>query len=355
MPFPTYGAVRLDDQAQFDPLDVLRALAADFRGRGGTIAEGVRVTGVRAVARRPGQPSVVHTSAGDVLARRVVLATGIPILDRGLYFAKVSASRSYALSFRVPDGSVASDFGMFLSVDAPKRTLRTTPAIPADAAGEGDLLIVGGNGHRVGHHPHPHDLVEDLESWTQAYYPGAERTHVWSAQDYHSANTIPFVGWLPRSLGRVFLATGFDKWGMTNAVAAGLRLAGDLLGGNIPWATTLGTRITRPQSMAAGALVNAEVGADLVTGWAHGLTESGEGAPPPPEGQGEVRRIGGRPVAVCTVGGVTREVSAVCPHLRGIVRWNDQELSWDCPLHASRYQADGTRIEGPTTEDLAAL
>ncbi|BDZ47671.1 hypothetical protein GCM10025866_35800 [Naasia aerilata] len=334
---------------------MLRALAADFRGRGGTIAEGVRVTGVRAVARRPGQPSVVHTSAGDVLARRVVLATGIPILDRGLYFAKVSASRSYALSFRVPDGSVASDFGMFLSVDAPKRTLRTTPAIPADAAGEGDLLIVGGNGHRVGHHPHPHDLVEDLESWTQAYYPGAERTHVWSAQDYHSANTIPFVGWLPRSLGRVFLATGFDKWGMTNAVAAGLRLAGDLLGGNIPWATTLGTRITRPQSMAAGALVNAEVGADLVTGWAHGLTESGEGAPPPPEGQGEVRRIGGRPVAVCTVGGVTREVSAVCPHLRGIVRWNDQELSWDCPLHASRYQADGTRIEGPTTEDLAAL
>ena len=354
LPFPTYGAVRLRDQAQFDPLDVLTALAADFRERGGTLVEGVRARRVRAVTA-PDRRAIVHTDAGDITAERVVLATGIPFLDRGLYFAKLSHSRSYALTFRVPAGTLAEDFGMFLSTDEPKRTLRSIPAVPADGLGEdaGDLLLVGGNGHRVGHHPHPRDLVADLETWTESWFPGAQRTHAWSAQDYRSANLIPFVGWLPRSRGRVFLATGFDKWGMTNAVAAGLRLSGELLGGHIPWARTLGRRVTRPRSMALGAVANAEVAADLATGWARALTSTG--TEPPAEGQGEVRNVGGRPVAVCTVGGVTREVGARCTHLGGIVRWNDQELSWDCPLHASRYRPDGTRIEGPTTDDLAAV
>jgi glycine/D-amino acid oxidase-like deaminating enzyme/nitrite reductase/ring-hydroxylating ferredoxin subunit len=354
LPFRTYGAVRLRDQAQFDPMDVVTALAADFRERGGTLVEGVRAKGVRAVTA-PQHRCVVHTEAGDVTADRVVLATGIPFLDRGLYFAKVSHSRSYGLSFRVPAGTLPGDFGMYLSTDEPKRTLRSIPAVPADGFGDdaGELLMVGGNGHRVAHHPHPKDLVADLETWTESHFPGAERTHAWSAQDYRSANLIPFVGWLPRGGGRVYLATGFDKWGMTNAVAAGLRISGEILGGHIPWARTIGHRTTRPRSWGLGIATNAEVAADLTRGWAGALAASGGQAPP--EGQGEVRSVAGRPVAVCTVGGVTREVSAVCTHLGGIVRWNDQELSWDCPLHASRYRADGARIEGPTTDDLATV
>ncbi|MCU1529969.1 MAG: FAD-dependent oxidoreductase, partial [Frondihabitans sp.] len=35
VPFPAYGAVGLAGQAQFDPMDVLRALATDVRGHGG--------------------------------------------------------------------------------------------------------------------------------------------------------------------------------------------------------------------------------------------------------------------------------------------------------------------------------
>lgn len=356
LPFPTYGAVRLRNQAQIDPLDVLRTLAADFRSRGGALVEGVRVTGVRALTTGPGRPCVVESSAGDVRADRIVLATGTPILNRGLYFAKMTHGRSYALSFAVPPGTVPADFGMYLSVDSPRRTLRTTPVVPADrpGSGDGELLIVGGNGHKVGHHPHPRDLVRDLETWTAAYFPGAEPTAAWSAQDYKSANLIPFVGWLPRSGRRVFLATGYDKWGLANGVAAGLRIAADILGGSPPWARTLARRLTGPSSLALGASFNAEVGKDLFTGWSAALAEDGDDTPPA-EGEGVVRRVGGRPVAVCTVGGVTSEVSAVCSHLGGIVTWNDQELTWDCPLHGSRYRADGGRIEGPTTRDLGVV
>jgi len=339
LPFETYGAVRLPDQGQFDPMDVLAALAEDFAARGGGIFEGVRVQGVD--ARKPAR---AKTTKGEVFAEHVILATGIPILDRGLYFAKLTPQRSYALAYRVP-GAIPA--GMYVSADTPTRSLRTTP----DPAGAGELLIVGGNGHEVGRHASPQAQIDDLEAWTTATFPGAERTHAWSAQDYDSHNEVPFVGWLPRAHGRAFVATGYSKWGMTNAVAAAVRLSAEILGGNLPWAQQLGHRITRPQSIVEGAIANLKVGAEATRGWVAAELGSLPDSPPA-EGDGVVGSDGAAPVAVCTVGGVTRTVSAVCPHLGGIVTWNDAERSWDCPLHGSRFAADGELLEGPATSGL---
>ena len=98
LPYPSYGAVRLADQAQFDPLDLLTALAAELRSRDGVLVEGVRVVDVDVEDRA----SVTHRAPDTVTAENVILATGVPILDRGLYFAKVTPQRSYALAFRVP-------------------------------------------------------------------------------------------------------------------------------------------------------------------------------------------------------------------------------------------------------------
>jgi glycine/D-amino acid oxidase-like deaminating enzyme/nitrite reductase/ring-hydroxylating ferredoxin subunit len=339
LPFESYGAVRLPDQGQFDPMDVLAALARDFASRGGHVFEGVRVQGVD--ARKPAR---VKTTKGDVVAEHVILATGIPILDRGLYFAKLTPHRSYALAYRVP-GPIPT--GMYISADKPTRSLRTAP----DPAGPDELLLVGGNGHEVGRQPNPQANVDDLEAWTTSHFPGAERTHAWSSQDYEPHNEVPFVGWLPRAHGRAFVATGYSKWGMTNAVAAAIRLSGEILGGHMPWADQLGHRITRPQSLAEGAIANAKVGVQATRGWV--AAELGKlPGQPPPEGEGVVGTDGVAPVAVCTVDGVTRTVSAVCAHLGGIVTWNNAERSWDCPLHGSRYAADGTLLEGPATSGL---
>ncbi len=340
LPFESHGAVRLADQGQFDPMDVLEALAQDFTARGGLLYEGVRVQGVD--ARKPAR---VKTTKGDVFAEHVILATGIPILDRGLYFAKLTPQRSYAIAYRVP-GEIPA--GMYVTADEPTRSLRTTP----DPAGSGELLVVGGNGHEVGRHPSPQAQVDDLEAWTTTHFPGAERTHAWSAQDYESHNEIPFVGWLPRAHGRAFVATGYSKWGMTNAVAAAIRLSAEILGGNLPWADQLGHRITRPQSLVEGAIANLKVGAEATRGWV--AAELGDVPDTPPaEGEGVVGSDGAVPVAVCTVGGITRTVSAVCSHLGGVVTWNNAERSWDCPLHGSRFSADGSLLEGPATSDLA--
>lgn len=344
-PFTVHGAISLADQAQFDPMDVLGALVAELRSLGCVLFEQTRVTGVQS-----SEPAIVQTARGSVSARSVVLATGTPILDRGLYFAKVEALRSYLTAFRVPGGPDSLPPGMYLSVDAPTRSLRTVP-IDGD-----ELLLVGGNGHPVGRAKSTKHQVDDLVAWTQEHFPGAELTHSWSAQDYRSANRIPFVGWLPRGRGRIYLATGYDKWGMTNGVAAALSLSADLIGGNLPWAKTLHHRVTRPADLASGAKMNAEVGAHLTAGWIAAEVSGPQldlETQTPREGEAVVGRHGRSPVGVSTVDGVTCAVSATCTHLGGIVSWNDAERSWDCPLHGSRFSADGTVLEGPATEDLA--
>ncbi|MEJ1089556.1 FAD-dependent oxidoreductase [Microbacterium sp. Mu-80] len=340
LPFETHGALRLRDQAQFDPMDVLRTLAADVRAHGGAIVEGARVNDVET-----GEPSRVSTSLGEVLADVVVLATGIPILDRGLYFAKVRASRSYAQAYRV-SGELPQE--MYLSIDAPTRSLRTAPV------GDERLLLVGGNGHTVGRETDTRRLVDDLEQWTHRHFPGAERTHAWSAQDYESMNLVPFVGWMPRTGHHVTLATGYNKWGMTNGVAAALSMTADILGGSIPWAKTLHHRITLPQDVAHGVAANAQVAGRLASGWVSSNVHSLPDAPPA-EGEGVVGAYDKEPTAVSTVDGTTCRLSAVCTHLGGIVTWNGAERTWDCPLHGSRFDSAGRLLEGPAVDDLERL
>ena len=46
-------------------------------------------------------------------------------------------------------------------------------------------------------------------------------------------------------------------------------------------------------------------------------------------------------------------VSAVCPHMKCIVNWNNAEKTWDCPCHGSRFTIQGRVIEGPAQHDLA--
>ncbi len=339
LPFPVRRTLRLKDQAQFHPLEVLAGLAAELRRRGGALIEGVRVRGV-AKAEFDGVQLV--TGAGTVTASNVVLATGIPILDRGGYFAVLQPMRSYCVALTVTD-DVPED--MYLSADSPTRSLRT-------AVVDGTkYLIVGGNGHKVGHSSNTQAKVDDLTRWAQEYFPTARPAYAWSAQDYKPAASVPYVGKVPAGGGHIYAATGYNKWGMTNAVAASLALSSEILGGTMPWARTLyRTKVSSADALST-TQANALVGMELVTGWLSGLAKTGTSVPG--EGEGRVIREGARPIGVCTVDGVQHRVSAVCPHLKGILTWNDAERSWDCPLHGSRFTAEGELLEGPATSDLS--
>jgi glycine/D-amino acid oxidase-like deaminating enzyme len=191
-----------------------------FEARGGVLHVGCRVAAVVA-----GAPCTVVSSHGIVQADHVVVATGTPSLGRRGQGRTLMTVRSYAIACRLA-GPVPQ--GLYVSVDDPVRTLRPagTPL--------GELLVVGGTSHVAGQ-GEPDVAILDLERWTERYFPEAEVTHAWSLQEYRSSNTLPYVSALAGSGGQVLVAIGYDKWGMTNGVAAALRMAGEIKGARPGW------------------------------------------------------------------------------------------------------------------------
>ena len=364
--FPFAGGVALAGQAQLDPLAMLLALADRARALGVSIHEHTRAT-----AALRGR---VTTPAGEVTGEHVVVASGIPFTDSGGFFARVEPHRSYALALELPDGRVPP-LDMHLSTGSPSRSVRDA-VLPGGRA----ALVVGGNGHVVGRSTSERGAVADLTAWAQRYFPGLPLIASWSAQDYTPVDQLPFVGPLLPLGERTLVATGFGKWGMAAAPAAATVLTATITGEAAPdWAEAFGSwEGHEARGITTAISTNLGVAARLVgdrvrtVGEPTGAAWAGDAAAPsdtasdpgpdsasaepstgdPVEGAGWTTGGPLRPVAVSTVGGRTRRVSAVCPHLGGVLRWNDAECTWDCPLHGSRFEPDGTLLEGPATHDL---
>ena len=333
----THGAVVLPDQLQLDPCELLEALAREATSHGVHLVEGARVRGVS------GQdPYLVHTDHGAARATTVVLATNAPLLDRGGFFARVEAARSYGLAFRTPD--VAVD-GMYLSAETPSRSLRDAPSND----GDGSLLLVGGNGHPTGREHSASERLDVLRRWTAEHFPASEEVSAWSAQDYVPHGALPYAGPVLPGTSGLLMTGGYSKWGLTNGVAAAHVVAAHLSGETPGWAEAFSTWSRRLPKGALGAVrANAGVALQMGAGWVRPVLHPGGGSPA--EGEGDVRLDrAAPPTAVSTTSGVLRRVSAVCTHLGGIVSWNDAERSWDCPLHGSRFAPDGEVLEGPAT------
>jgi glycine/D-amino acid oxidase-like deaminating enzyme/nitrite reductase/ring-hydroxylating ferredoxin subunit len=339
VPFPHAGGTVLAEQAQLDSMDVLDALVAQVRGHGGTVVEGSRVVSVTAT----GDPVATLEDGATVRGGSLVVATGTPVLDRGLHFAKLEPMRSYALAF---DHDDPPDL-MMLSAGNPSRSLRDAPG-----PGGRRRLLVGGEGHPVGRVGSEQAHVDRLRAWTAEYFPGAVETHAWSAQDYAPHDKVPFVGAMPRGNARILVAGGYDKWGMTNAVAAALTLSAMVLRQDRPpWAEMLASRGTSARGALEVARINAEVALYMSRGLLGAELRSSPSSDQP-EGAGAVGRSGVVPVGRATTGGRSCSVVALCTHLGGTLAWNDAERSWDCPLHGSRFTADGEVLEGPATRPL---
>jgi glycine/D-amino acid oxidase-like deaminating enzyme len=313
LPYPVRGAIRMPGQFQLDPMELLDELARQAVAHGVRIVEGSRVLKVRG-----SDPVRVTTEDGQVEAGRVVVATNMPMLDRGGFFARMEPSRSYSVVFRTEQPVVDA---MYLSADEPSRSLRDAPSE------SGHLLLVGGNGHTTGRGGSTRQRLETLRTWTHEHWPDAVETHAWSAQDYVPHHSLPFAGPILPNSEEILIGGGYSKWGMTNAVAVSLALSARILGGTPPeWSEVLRTCApTELRGLATAARLNGEVGLEMARGWVGALAT------------GSVREKG---------------LTRVCTHLGGVVRWNEAERSWDCPLHGSRFDETGPVLEGPAVRPL---
>lgn len=339
-PFATHGAATLADQAQVDPASLVAALVEEFRRAGGVLVEDARVDHVNWF----GTPRATLADGRQVVAQSMVITTGTPILDRSMAFADLEPSRSYLVAYELD----APPTTMALSAGSPTLSLRD-----ARTADGRPALLVGGHGHLVGRTTSEHEHVDTLRAWTAEHVPDAREIAAWSAQDYTTADGLPRFGRMPRGGGNIRFATGFAKWGFTNGPASALAIAGDILGETpTPWAEALTHRSSPLVSVGGRARINAGVAKEVVTGALGAVLRSDV---PLAEGQGAVHREGAKLVAESNVDGRVRRVQGLCTHLAGVLRWNDAEKSWDCPLHASRFAPDGQVLNGPATRPLACL
>lgn len=347
LPYPVAAGVVLPDQAQFDPLPYLRGLAEEVAAAPGShVHEDSRVTSVLSRGRRG-----VRTAGGRVEADHVIVATLLPITDQGGFFARCEPKRSYALTVSI-DGPLPD--GMFLGADEPTRTLRPVPRTD----GDDPLLLVGGGGHVVGRKAPTMSEYTDLLEWAEANFSVKAVHHRWSAHDYMPVDELPYVGPVWSPLGGTLVATGFAKWGMTNGTAAAMALADRVLerphGPAEEWAGLFDPARLSLQGAKTATKLNAAVAGRLALDWARPGAASGVDGDPS-TGGARSGREGIRPVGEAEVDGRPCRLSLVCTHLGGVVQWNDAERSWDCPLHGSRFAADGSVQDGPATRPLRRL
>ena len=340
LPFEVPGAVRFIGMAQFHPGKWLAGLADAITNRGGTVCSGVRAVGLD-----EGDPHRVRTTGGEVRARDVVVATHYPIFDRGGYFARLTPTRDLVVAGPVPTAGAPPD--MYLAVDG-TRSVRTAP-LEQDA--ERRMLIVSGGHYRTGTTSEVLVRHRELADWGARTLRLSDITHRWSAHDLSTVDRLPYIGRYRPGSHRMWVATGFGAWGMTNGTLAGLILADLITGQPNPWAAVYDPNRVN-SAMALGLVRDAAVAGSVLVG-GHLGSLGGPSAEDLTPGQGTVIWRDGRPTAVSRDDdGTLHAVSARCTHLGCIVRWNDAERSWDCPCHGSRYDQRGDVLHGPATEPL---
>jgi glycine/D-amino acid oxidase-like deaminating enzyme/nitrite reductase/ring-hydroxylating ferredoxin subunit len=333
LPFPVHGAVKVPEQAEFHPVRYLLGLAEALDANGPRVFERSRVAQVTG-----GQ---VTTEAGRrVAANHVVLATHLPILDRGGHFALVEPERSHGIGVRLA-GSVPQ--GMYLSAGTPAVSLRSHPL-----DGE-ELFIVGGLSQRMGTGD-PGEAFLELARYATERLEATSVEYRWSAHDYMPIDELPLVGPLWPFGGGILFATGMRKWGLAMGAASARILADSMLGRDNPWADTFDPRrLPTPSAVA-------ELGKNGVITAAHLLGDRirrDGGESELAKGEGAIVDSGlGKKALYRDDAGKLHRMSARCTHLGCIVSWNRAERTWDCPCHGSRFAATGEVIDGPAIKPL---
>lgn len=338
LPFPVRGAVRFGDQAWFHPRLFCLGLAEMIQREGGTVTEGMRALDVEGNG-----PYRVKVDDGEIEARAVVLASHAPFIDSGLFFARTRPMRSYVIA---AEREVAFD-GMYISLEQPTRSIRP------HYASSGPLLLIAGGGHVAGREGRDGASYDDLRNYASERFDIEEASWQWSSQDLEPADGLPFIGPISDRRPNLYLATGFDKWGLSNAAAAARVISHDIEGRPHPFGRVTDAR-RWDLARSAGVVLSqgaATVKSLVVDGL--GMLLSLDGPQSLAPGDAAIVTAGKERVAAYRdEDGDLHAVSPRCTHLGCIVAFNHGEKTWDCPCHGSRFGLDGRVLEGPATEPL---
>lgn len=333
IPFPTLGALRLDNQLDLDASAYVQGLARGLPTNV-TVFEDTRVTSIE-----DGEPLEVHTEQGILRARFVVSATHVPG-GRNTLHTKTAAYRSYVISARVEGGLPP---GIFVDGLDPYHYLRD----------HGGLVVLGGEDHKAGQRPDGAAPFDALEVYLRERFKVTEIVDRWTSELYAPVDGLPYIG--PIADGSKHLvATGYDGDGLLFGTIAGKILSGHILDRPVAHA-----ELFRPSRVnltaAAPTFVKEQVNVafHLVGDRVASAPTSAEGVAP---GAGAIVDLEGTRCAVFRdESGTVHVRSATCPHLGCVVQWNPEARTFDCPCHGGCFSPLGEVLGGPPASALKVL
>lgn len=343
IPVPAVCGISLPNQARFHPLQYLKRLTEELVSLGVQIYE--KTTAANLEENDDHVKVFLENGDHHITSKYVVSASHFPFHDPRLYLARMHAERSYAIAIE-PETSYEGD--MYISIDKPERSLRS---VQYD---DKKLLIVGGENHKTGQGISTHEHYEELLKFIGEHF-GVKKVYFrWSAQDLITIDKLPFIGPIGGAYNRVFVGTGYAKWGMTTGTVAGRLLTDLIMKRSNPYAELYDPgRFKADPSIKNMIKENLNVVKELITGKVD-LSYPKLGDLGTDEGS-VVWHEGKRAGAYKDPEGKVHLVDRTCTHLGCEVEWNSGERSWDCPCHGSRYSYDGTVMEGPASEPLKKL
>lgn len=334
LPFAVEAAICYENQAQFNPVSYIAGLAGTLPGTGSHVFENTRAISY--------ESKRVNTALGRVNASQVIMATHLPSGLTGAYYSRAFPTAKPLIAAkinRIPEG-------MYIRTEEPGYSIRT------HSHSDGDRYAIAvGSGFKPGDTEAERKSFQALESWLTSHFQAETISYRWTNEDYHSMDSVPYVGRSSSFGGDYLIATGFAGWGFTNATAAAIMLTDILTDTSNPWLDLFDAK--RFKLLAGGGKLlkeSAGVVSDLVSEHLKHHSSNPENLP---TGKAAIMDIEGKKVAVYKdEQHQLHMVSATCTHLGCIVGWNETEKTWDCSCHGSRFALDGSIIHGPAEEPL---
>ncbi|AGX44008.1 FAD-dependent oxidoreductase [Clostridium saccharobutylicum] len=326
LPFKVKGALKFKNQAQFNPLKFLQTISEKL-----TIYENTTALDITE------EISVVTKDDIKIKANKIIVATHYPFLNTpGYYFMRMHQERSYVLALE----NAQDVNGMYKGIDKNAYSFRNYK----------NLLIFGGAAQRAGENEEG-GAYEKLRKAAKEFYPNSIEKYHWSAQDCMTLDNIPYIGHYSSKTPDIYVETGFKKWGMTTSMVAAMIISDMILGKENDF-----SEIFSPGRFDMSASMKNAANDLMITAKnfiAQRIDIPEESLESIQRGHGGIVEYNGQKTGVYKDNdGKVFAVSTKCAHLECELHWNDDELTWDCPCHGSRYDYKGNWIESPTNKSL---
>lgn len=323
--YPLKYGLEFENTAIFNPLKYVNGIKKVIEESGNKIFEN---TTVHKINKKGGIYEVI-TDRAIIYAKKVVVASHYPFfIIPGLIPFKTYVEKSYILASKLPSAKMSA-----ITVSKETVSMRNY---------KDDYFLFLSNSHSFfGHHNFKEQFDELISKYKENFKGKID--YIWSTHDVMTNDSLPYIGKLNNE--DIYIATGFNKWGMTNGILSGSVITDAILNKHNQYAAIFSFKrkfsLFRILNLIKNDIktVSTLIFTKIVKNYKF-------------YDHVEVANIDGESVGIYYHNGKEYRVKNTCPHMKCSLIFNEFEKTWDCPCHGSRFDIKGNVISGPSTYNI---